>query len=68
MIYDDDPEYAQEEYMHRKRREGWTQCTECLNWLHLEDWQTGSDFCECTQTLENEENRHSERHGTALPK
>ena len=51
--YDDD--YGEELHLERKAKEGWTLCQECGTWLHLEDYKTGSDFCECSQTLPEED-------------
>ena len=50
-----DYDYSEELYLDRKRKEGWIQCTECKQWLHQEDYKEGSAYCECSQSLPEEE-------------
>ena len=47
--YDDD--YGHDLYLSRKQDEKWTQCPECKQWLHVQDHVEGSAYCECSQSL-----------------
>ena len=46
---DEDSEYQKEMYIDRKRREGWTQCSDCGDWSHIDD---DAFWCKCDEKSE----------------
>jgi len=51
--YDDD--YQADLHVAGKERKGWKMCPECKQWLHVQDHVEGSAYCECSQSLPEEE-------------
>ena len=48
---EDSSEYQEELYLDKKRREGWTLCPICEEWMHRDDYIEGASCCDKCEYL-----------------